>query len=199
MSNPDKTRQIRLTVVSLVAVIAVMGGLVSASVPLYRLFCQVTGFGGTTQVADKSAVQVLDRVVRVRFSGDVARGLQWRFKPEQEHIDVKVGEESLGHYRATNQSDRRIVGTATYNVTPLKAGIYFSKIDCFCFTEQILEPGESAQLGVSFFVDPEIVNDTNLDEVDTITLSYTFFEKPAEAGKTASLSKAVAAANPHSK
>ena len=134
-------------------------------------------------------------MVRVRFSGDVARGLPWGFRPEQPHIDVQVGEESFGTYQATNQSERPIVGTATYNVTPLKAGIYFNKIDCFCFIEQSLEPGESAQLGVSFFVDPEIMNDRNLDEVDTITLSYTFFERPADARESASLSETVAVAD----
>lgn len=159
-----------------VALVAGMVGLSFASVPLYRLFCQVTGYGGTTQVADAVPETVSNRDITIRFNADTAGGLDWRFSPEQREITLKVGEQGLAFYRAENIGRERIVGTATFNVTPLKAGPYFNKVDCFCFTEQALEPGASADLPVSFFVDPEIENDPNMRDVKTITLSYTFFE-----------------------
>ncbi|HEY8351761.1 MAG TPA: cytochrome c oxidase assembly protein [Sphingomonadales bacterium] len=162
--------------VVLLAVVFGMVGLAYASVPLYRLFCQVTGLGGTTQVGTNSYdMPVLDREMTISFNADTGRDLPWKFEPVQRRIKVKVGEEALAFYRVTNVSDREIVGTAVYNVTPFKAGPYFSKIECFCFTEQRLAPGESMDMPVTFFVDPNIDDDRNLDDVKEITLSYTFY------------------------
>ena len=151
-----------------------MVGLAFASVPLYRLFCQVTGFGGTTQVAAAAPAEVGTRLFTVRFNADLNQGMPWRLQAP-EAVSLRVGESGLAFYRAENLSAAPVTGTATFNVTPLKAGQYFSKVQCFCFEEQRLAPGESAELGVSFFVDPAILEDRNLDEVTTITLSYTFF------------------------
>ncbi|MBM3571772.1 MAG: cytochrome c oxidase assembly protein [Alphaproteobacteria bacterium] len=156
-------------------VVAGMVGLSFASVPLYRLFCQVTGYGGTTQRAERDAREVLERLVTVRFNAETARDMPWTFRPAQRQVEVKVGETNLALYRAENKSSQTITGTATFNVTPAKAGLYFSKIQCFCFDEQTLKPGEGVDMPVSFYVDPAIKNDRNLDDVKTITLSYTFF------------------------
>ncbi len=158
----------------LVLFVAGMVGASYAAVPLYKIFCQVTGFGGTTQVAAEESPVVLDRKMTVRFDA-TANGVPWTFQPVQRKVDLKVGESAVVYYRATNTSDRAVVGTATFNVTPLKVGQYFNKIECFCFTEQRLEPGQSVDMPVTFFVDPEIAQDRNLEEVKTITLSYTFF------------------------
>jgi cytochrome c oxidase assembly protein subunit 11 len=152
-----------------------MAGLAYASVPLYRIFCQVTGFGGTTMRADAVPGPVLEREMTVRFDANVA-DLPWSFQPEVRLTRVKLGENGLVYYRAVNRSSVAIVGTATYNVTPEKAGPYFAKIACFCFTEQRLEPGEAIDMPVSFFVDPALADDPNMEEVGTITLSYTFFK-----------------------
>jgi cytochrome c oxidase assembly protein subunit 11 len=152
-----------------------MVGLAFASVPLYRLFCQVTGYGGTTRVAEAAPPQAGERLFKIRFNADVHRDLPWRFQPEQREVSLRVGESGLAFYRARNLSKRPVTGTATFNVTPLKAGQYFSKVQCFCFDQQTLAPGETASLGVSFFIDPAILADPNLDEVGAITLSYTFF------------------------
>ncbi len=160
-----------------------MVGLAFGAVPLYELFCRVTGYGGTTQVADIEPVAVGDRIITVRFNADVSRDLPWRFKPVQREIQVRVGEMALAFYTAENHSQRSVVGSSTFNVTPLKAGPYFNKVDCFCFEEQELGPGESAEFPVSFFVDPEIVDDSGLDGVSTITLSYMFFDRSEAAGE----------------
>lgn len=155
-----------------------MVGLAYASVPLYELFCRVTGYGGTTQVAEEGAEKILDREMAVRFDSTTSPNLPWTFEPEQREVKLRIGEQAIAYYRATNNSDRTITGTATFNVTPLKAGLYFNKIDCFCFTEQTLKPGETVDMPVVYYVDPELDEDPNLDEVRTLTLSYTFF--PAE-------------------
>ena len=155
--------------------VCAMIGLAFASVPLYRLFCQVTGFGGTTQVAAEAPATVSDRVVTIRFNADVNPELPWSFQPVERAVDVKVGEQGLAFYRASNVGVEAVTGTATFNVTPLKAGIYFNKMQCFCFEEQKLEPGQSIDMPVSFFVDPAMMEDPNMDDVTTITLSYTFF------------------------
>ena len=167
------------TALILGGVVVGMVGLAFAAVPLYRLFCQVTGFGGTTQVADAAPLpaEIGDRLVTVRFNADIARDLPWHFKPGQREIAVRVGEMAMAVYTAENRSDRVLVGSSTFNVTPVKAGAYFNKIECFCFEEQTLAPGERADFPVSFFVDPEIVEDRRLDDVTTITLSYTFFAR----------------------
>ncbi len=175
-----------VTMAALAMVLVAMGGLVYASAPLYRLFCQVTGFGGTTRTAEAPPAQPGERIVTVRFNADVNRALPWSFRPAQREIRLRVGESGLAYYVARNDSDVPITGNATFNVSPQKAGIYFNKVACFCFTEQRLMPGESVKMGVSFFVDPEIVDDPNQDDVKTITLSYTFFRAPeAEVGVTA--------------
>ncbi len=161
--------------VGLGLLVASMVGLSFASVPLYSLFCRVTGFGGTTQVAKGTSERVLDRVVEIRFNADVNNSIGWDFKPETHSIQVRVGEPATVHYHAHNRENRAVTGTAAYNVTPDKAGIYFQKIQCFCFTEQRLEAGQSVEMPVYFFVDPAIADDPELDDVKTITLSYTFF------------------------
>lgn len=162
------------------SILAGMGGLVAVAQPLYALFCQVTGYGGTTQVATIAPDAESARVVTVQFNADIASGMPWKFKPLQREVVLQVGEQRLAFYTATNTSDEPVLGSATFNVTPQKAGLYFSKIDCFCFEEQLLMPGETVEMPVTFFVDPDIEDDNNLDEVKTITLSYTFFNRGDE-------------------
>lgn len=152
-----------------------MLGLAYASVPLYQMFCQVTGFGGTTQRVAKASDTVIDKNVIVRFDANVANNLAWSFKPMQTTVDVKLGENTLAFYKATNTSDRPVTGTATFNVAPEAAGAFFNKMECFCFTEQTLKPGESIEMPVSFFVDPDILKDRTARAISQITLSYTFF------------------------
>tara|TARA_B100000315_G_scaffold249719_2_gene281384 strand:- start:385 stop:969 length:585 start_codon:yes stop_codon:yes gene_type:complete len=164
------------TALALTLVVVGMVGASFAAVPLYDLFCRATGYGGTTKVATEVPERVGEREMTVRFNADVNRDLPWRFRPTQGSVTVRVGEPTLAFYRVENTSDRLIVGTAAYNVTPLTVGEYFSKIDCFCFTEQVLQPGEIAELPVSFFVDPSIADDPKMDRISTLTLSYTFFE-----------------------
>lgn len=168
----DKNRK---TAKIVVGVVAGMLGLSFAAVPAYRAFCQITGFDGTTQRADKEADRVLERKITIRFDATVSQGLPWTFKPEQVDQTLHVGETGLAFYRAANLTDAPITGRATFNVQPAKAGIYFKKIECFCFTEQTLKPGEAVSMPVTYFIDPAIASDPNLDDVQTITLAYTFF------------------------
>tara|TARA_B100000674_G_scaffold497620_1_gene532106 strand:+ start:1204 stop:1785 length:582 start_codon:yes stop_codon:yes gene_type:complete len=177
----------------LVLLVVAMVGMSYAAVPLYDLFCRVTGFGGTTQIAQMPSVKRIDRVIKVRFDASLNGSFPWEFQPVQREMSLQVGETGLAFYRARNVSNASLVGTATFNVTPLKAGLYFSKIECFCFQEQKLEAGEQMDMPVTFFIDPEIVKDRNLDDVNTITLSYTFFEaaKPS-AGLEKIAEKAIA-------
>ncbi|MCY3671944.1 MAG: cytochrome c oxidase assembly protein [Alphaproteobacteria bacterium] len=179
----DRRRNRRIAA-ALVAVPLAMGALAWASAPLYRLFCQVTGFGGTPGTAAAAPQAAADAPsIEIRFNADIAPDLDWHFGPVERAVTVRLGEPALAFYRAENLGDEPVTGTAVFNVTPLKAGAYFSKIDCFCFTEQRLGPGESADMPVSFFVDPEIARDPNVRDVGTITLSYTFFrseEEPSE-------------------
>jgi cytochrome c oxidase assembly protein subunit 11 len=163
------------TLAFLGAFVAGMGGLAYASVPLYEIFCRVTGYGGTTQVAAAESNQVVERTLKIRFDSNVNPALGWAFDPVLKSMDLKVGENALAFYQAKNETDDVIVGTATFNVTPDKAGLFFNKVECFCFTEQVLKPGQRVDMPVSFFIDPSIVEDPNLDDVTTITLSYTFF------------------------
>lgn len=179
-SNDRLKRKNRLFLGGLFGLVFGMVGLAYASVPLYALFCQVTGFGGTTQRADAAPERQVDRVIKVRFNADVNNALPWRFKPEQRELTVKLGEMGLAAYQASNRADRPTVGTALYNVTPDKAGKYFNKIECFCFTEQVLEPGQSVDMPVAFFVDPALAEDPAMEDVTTITLSYTFFRAKDE-------------------
>ncbi len=165
----------------LAGVVAGMIGLSFAAVPLYRMFCQVTGFGGTTQVADAAPATVSGRIVKVRLDARVNSRLPWRFQPVQRQITLRVGESKTARFRARNLADYPVTGTATFNVTPLKAGKYFSKVQCFCFDEQRLGPGEEVEMALQFFIDPKIMDDRNMDDVKTITLSYTFFHAPGGA------------------
>jgi cytochrome c oxidase assembly protein subunit 11 len=172
------------TVIPLLLVLLAMSGLTAASVPLYRVFCKATGFGGTTQTASAAPGSVSDKWVWVRFNADVSPGLPWAFEPEQREMRVHPGEQMLALFRATNKSDHAITGTATYNVQPDAAGLYFDKVQCFCFTKQTLQPGETAELPVTFFVDPAMMSDRNAKDIAAITLSYTFFQakvRPDEA------------------
>jgi cytochrome c oxidase assembly protein subunit 11 len=176
-------RNWRLALISF-TVAAGMVGASFAAVPLYEVFCQVTGYGGTTQVAEAAPGEVLDRKMTVRFNADVGKEMPWRFVPAQDRVDIKVGEQALAFYRAKNISGRTMTGTATFNVTPAKAGQYFNKVECFCFTEQELKAGAEIDMPVTFFIDPDIANDPNLNEVTTITLSYTFFETEPDPERT---------------
>src|SRR6185312_9947764 len=152
-----------------------MVGMAYAAVPLYNWFCRTTGFAGTPLVASAAPGKVLDRKVVVRFDANVTAGLPWRFEPEQTSIEVRVGDVVTVNYTATNLSGRDTVGQASYNVAPPTVGAYFSKINCFCFTEQKLKAGETREMPVVFFVDPALVKDSDQDDLNTITLSYTFY------------------------
>ncbi len=176
------------TVVQLVTVVVVMGALSWASVPFYSWFCKVTGFGGVTNVVETASDVILDRDMTIRFDGTTDPSLPWSFKPVQREMTVKIGQTALAYYEATNTSSRPVAGQATYNVVPYEAGGFFDKIECFCFTEQVLQPGETVVMPVSFFVDPAIVDDRDAKYVHTITLSYTFFEIPLPNQDTAALS-----------
>lgn len=164
------------------AMVVGMGGLVYASADLYRMFCQVTGFGGTTQKAEKPSTTVGERLITVRFDANVSPGLPWKFEPVLRSVQAKVGENVLAFYTATNTSDRVIKGTAAFNVSPGVAGSHFNKIECFCFKEQTLKPGETVEMPLSFYVDPKIVTDRDAGWVREITLSYTFYPS-AETGQ----------------
>lgn len=177
------------TMAVLVGVVLTMGGLGFASVPLYDLFCRVTGYGGTTQQASVASDEILDRTINIRFDASLSSEMRWEFKPVQTQMTVRIGETGLAFYEAYNPTDRPIAGQASYNVFPFTAGGYFNKIACFCFTEQVLQPGERIQMPVTFFVDPEIVDDPDGKFVEEITLSYTFYEidLPDDGGAQASL------------
>ncbi len=171
----SRTGRVRATALGAIAVIAVMIGLTAAAVPLYDLFCRVTGYGGTTQRAEALPGSTAETTVTVYFNADVARDLPWRFQPMQRRVEIRPGEQGLAFYEAENRSNQPVVGMATFNVTPHKVGIYFHKIACFCFEQQTLEPGERVEMPVSFFVDPAMLEDPATREVRQITLSYTFF------------------------
>ncbi|NNC38622.1 MAG: cytochrome c oxidase assembly protein [Acidimicrobiales bacterium] len=175
----------RVVMISTAVVIGMMG-LGFASKPLYDTFCRVTGYGGTTQVADTASDTVIDRDIIVRFDSNINPDLKWSFKPVESTMTVKLGQNALAFYTAKNISDAPLVGTASYNVAPIKAAPFFSKLECFCFTEQRLEPGEEVKMPVLFFVDPEMANDDRYDDIKTITLSYTFHkvEAPTAAALT---------------
>ncbi len=174
--QPDPRPDLRRKAIPLVAVGLGMAGLAWAAVPLYDLFCRVTGFGGTTQIAAEGSGRVLERMVTVRFDASTARDMPWEFRPVKPAMQIRIGETALAFYEAYNPTDRVIAGTASYNVSPFSVGGYFTKIDCFCFTEQVLQPGQRVTMPVTFYVDPEMVDDAETEGVTTITLSYTFFE-----------------------
>jgi cytochrome c oxidase assembly protein subunit 11 len=179
----------RMTALAAALVVAVMVGASFAAVPLYRIFCQVTGYGGTTQVAGQDTAQVAARdaaapatkgarVVTVSMLGNVNSALPWSFAPLKPKITLRVGENALAYFRAVNHSDKAVTGVATFNVTPHKVGPYFVKVECFCFSRQTLKPGESVDMPVSFYVDPSLSKDRKLAGVTDIALSYTFFRAP---------------------
>lgn len=164
------------TTAKLVGVVIVMGGLAWASVPFYDWFCRVTGFGGVTGVADVAPDEILDQTIKVRFDASKERGMPWEFRPMARQMEIRIGETGLAFYEAYNPTDRPIAGTASYNVTPYEAGGFFTKIDCFCFEQQVLMPGERVEMPVTFYVDPAIVTDRDAKYTHTITLGYTFYE-----------------------
>lgn len=172
----------RKTLLGLAGLGVFMLGTSFAAVPLYDLFCRVTGYAGTISRAESGADQVLDREVTIRFDASTDRDMPWRFRPVETQMKIRIGETGLAFYEATNPTNRTVAGTASYNVTPFSAGGYFTKIECFCFTEQVLAPGETVLMPVTFFVDPEIVDDEQAKLAHTITLSYTFHETEAPKG-----------------
>lgn len=178
--TPDLDRRIRNTGLTCLGVAVGMVGLAYASVPLYDLFCRVTGYGGTPQVGTGPSASVSDRVVSVRFDANVSPGLRWRFAAETPEVEVKLGETKTIFYKLTNTGTTPTTGIATFNVQPELAGAYFTKIQCFCFSDQTLQPGETIEAPVVFYVDPAIVNESDIKDVQSITLSYTFF--PSKGG-----------------
>ncbi len=192
--HPTRRRNLNI-VVPAIGVIGIMLGLVAYSPTLYRLFCAATGFAGTTQRADFDAGAVSDRVITVRFDSNVAPGLAWRFEPVQREVKVHLGEQQLVSFAAENLTDQPIVGHATFNVTPQTTGIYFNKIQCFCFNEERLNPHQKVDMPVVFFVDPALASDPETRDVDTITLSYTFF-RSVNPENAKDLSRFVARAEP---
>lgn len=169
---------------TMVLIVGGMLGLSYAAVPLYEAFCRATGFGGTPLIAQSDDHPVIARTMVVRFDSNTDPSLPWRFEPEQRSVKVHLGEQKLVYFRATNQSDRPIVGTATYNITPEASAKWFNKIQCFCFTEQLLKPGQTIDMPVLFFIDPDMDKDRRYDDVHTVTLSYTFYESKTERAKT---------------
>ncbi|UVK38266.1 cytochrome c oxidase assembly protein [Mesorhizobium sp. AR10] len=181
VTDPTKKNTNRIVAGVCIAFFGGMIGMAYAAVPLYAMFCQATGYGGTTQRAEKQyAGRVLDRDITVRFDANIA-GVPWQFQPVARSIVIKVGETAQAHYTATNKFDRPVTGRATFNVQPELAGPYFNKVECFCFTDTTLKPGETLDMPVVFYVDPDIVNAPELKDVKTITLSYTMF--PVEKNK----------------
>jgi cytochrome c oxidase assembly protein subunit 11 len=192
MSDDAVRRRNRRTVLGLGATVVGMGGLSFAAVPLYRLFCQVTGYNGTTQRGG-TAPGAGDASITVRFNATTQPNLPWRFRPEQEAVTLRVGEQGVAFYTAANLAATPVTGVATYNVTPEKVGRYFHKTACFCFDEQTLAPNQQVDMPVAFWVDPEIARDPNTRDVSVITLSYSFFRTLADAERAG----AVASAGPH--
>ena len=172
MALDGKTKTLAQTV----GVVILMGGLAWASVPFYNWFCRVTGFGGVTGVSDVASDDILDETIKVRFDASRERGMPWEFKPVERQMEIRIGETGLAFFEAYNPTDRVVAGRASYNVAPYEAGGFFTKIDCFCFTEQVLQPGERVQMPVTFYVDPAIVDDREGQYIHSITLGYTFHE-----------------------
>jgi cytochrome c oxidase assembly protein subunit 11 len=189
----DLARRNRRTALAAFGLVAGMVGVSFAAVPLYRLFCQVTGFGGTPMIGQAAPATPGEALVTVRFAATVQTQLPWRFEPAQPSQQLRVGEEGIGFYQARNLSDRPVTGISTYNVTPEKVGRYFHKTACFCFEEQTLEPGQVVDMPLAFWVDPRIAEDPSTREVRTITIHYTFFRSLGDAERAG----AVASAGPH--
>lgn len=189
MAMDPKTK----TLFQTLSVVVFMGAMAWASVPFYNWFCRVTGFGGVTNVAEQGSDVVLDETITVRFAASKERGMAWEFKPLQTSMELRIGETGLAFYEAYNPTDRVIAGSASYNVAPYEAGNFFTKIDCFCFTMQVLQPGERKEMPVTFYVDPEIVTDRDAKYVHQITLGYTFYETDIPEDYQADLSQEQAA------
>lgn len=186
-SSDNKQRKRHgIVALSCAGLVAGMVGLSFAAVPLYRLFCQVTGYGGTPQRAEAAPEQILDRTIRVRFDANVDRALPWSFKPVDRVIDVKIGETALAFFKADNESSKPVTGTAIFNVAPEKAARYFAKIECFCFKQQTLAPGATMEMPVTFFIDPKLVEDEDTKNLSEITLSYTFYRDDSDPDVAAS-------------
>jgi len=168
----------RKTATKAAGVVLFMGAMAWAAVPAYNFFCKVTGYGGTTNSAETGSDVVLDKTIKIRFDASLERDMPWEFEPMQKDMVLKIGETGLAFYEAYNPTDRPVAGTASYNVAPYSAGAFFTKIDCFCFEEQVLQPGERVTMPVTFYVDPEIVDDDEAKYAKAITLSYTFHETP---------------------
>jgi cytochrome c oxidase assembly protein subunit 11 len=185
------------TLAQLVALVLTMGSLSFAAVPFYDWFCRVTGFGGTTSVATTGSDLILEQTVKVRFDASLEQGMPWTFKPVERSMDIRIGETGLAFYEAHNPTSRVVAGTASFNVFPYAAGGYFTKIECFCFTEQVLQPGETVLMPVSFYIDPEMMKDPEGQFVHEIVLSYTFHETtlPAEQAALATPAEDAAAVN----
>ena len=174
-------RSNKVLVLSLVGVIGGMLGLSFAAVPLYRIFCQITGYGGTPRIDAGASPGMVERTITVRFNADVNRGMPWKFAPGQREVTLRLGEEAVAFYTARNPTDRPVTGVSTYNVTPDKAGRFFHKTACFCFDEQTLTPGQEMSFPLSFWVDPAILNDPDTRNLRTITINYTFFRSLDDA------------------
>jgi cytochrome c oxidase assembly protein subunit 11 len=185
MIDAAKRRRMQMTAMGGVAIVAVMTGLAFSAPPLYDLFCRVTGFGGTTQVAQAAPSQVLERTIEVRFDANVAPGLPLEFRPKDISSRLRLGETGLAFYEVRNTSDRPVTVVATYNVTPHKTGIYFQKLECFCFQERVIPAGEAMELPVVYYVAPELATNRDTEEVQSVTLSYTFFAASDGRWKTA--------------
>ncbi|MEJ0060618.1 MAG: cytochrome c oxidase assembly protein [Terricaulis sp.] len=179
--TPEKRKRMAITAAVVSAIVVGMTGMAFAAVPLYSLFCQVTGYGGTTQTASAAATTILDRRIEVRFDANTATGVPIEFEPAAVSQSLRLGETGLAFYRVRNLSDQPVTVVASYNVTPHKIGKYFEKLECFCFQDQTLAPGQSAELPVVYFVDPALASDPDTEEVNTVTLSYTFFRSQYEA------------------
>ncbi|MEM9344384.1 MAG: cytochrome c oxidase assembly protein [Pseudomonadota bacterium] len=175
------------TVAKCFGLVVFMGGLAWASVPFYDWFCRVTGFGGTPGVAEVGPDEILDRTMTIRFDASLNIDMPWEFTPQQREMEVRIGETGLAFYEAYNPTSKPVAGQASYNVTPYEAGGFFIKIDCFCFEYQVLQPGERVLMPVSYYVDPEIVDDRDAQYTRSITLSYTFYEVPLEEETQAAL------------
>ncbi|MGE0023112.1 MAG: cytochrome c oxidase assembly protein [Hyphomicrobium sp.] len=179
----SQDRSNRTVVLFCVGALLTMAAATWAAVPLYRMFCQVTGYGGTPMRAERAPDTVVDRTITVRFDANVAPGLPWEFQPEQRTLELKLGETALAFYKAHNTSDVAVTGSASFNVSPDGAGAFFSKIECFCFTEQTLQPGQTVDMPVSFFVDPSMLADRDARVIKEITLSYTFYPSEKSGAK----------------
>ena len=169
---------------SLIFVVCFMLFLSFAAVPLYKLFCQVTGYGGTPKIVNvEDKIKISEKKIKIEFNSDVNKKLNWSFNPEQRSIESKIGESVLAFYKAKNNGNESLTGIATYNVLPFEAGQYFNKVDCFCFENQTLEPGEEVLLPVNFYIDPKILDDPNVKHLNSIVLSYTFFQSDEDLKK----------------